>query len=269
MAKISAKKLRKKLDAINYNKLPYMQIMQKVGAGDHDSPKKITDRYRLGAYEMLMHIRDTIIDDMEYEAKAKKKADKVVVVGDTDSPKEISPIPMPMLMQYGLFLSQTSTILSSGKGKKIYSVGDVIPIMYLGKPVNFDIVAAAEHGIKLISHDILAFQPFDINGSNAYDKSSVKDYLENEFEKCFDAEFIKLLNGNKFYIPSEDEIIKAYPEKEQRVKRYKNKIWWYWTGTPYASYSGYVRVVDTDGSLNSIDAYDAVGLAAACIIGNL
>lgn len=262
MAKISAKKLRKKLDAINYNKLPYMQI---VGAGDTDSPKKITDRYRLGAYEMLMHIRDTIIDDMEHEAKAKKKADKDV--GGWRHRQLERNIDYAYAIRSNL--TQTSTILSSGKGKKIYSVGDVIPIMYLGKPVDFDIVEVADHGIKLISHDILAFQPFDINGSNVYDKSSIKDYLENEFEKCFDAEFIKLLNGNKFYLAAEDEIIKAYPEQEQKVKRYKEEPWWYWTGTPSAFASNAVRTITTGGNLYSLGAVNTGGIAPAVIIGRL
>ena len=244
MAKISARKLVKKLE--------------------HHRDTIPDNTEKSYAYKSALNVAIDYANDMWDKAK-RKKADKVVRVSNTDSPKEIS----PMLMQYGLFLSQTSTILSSGKGKKIYSVGDVIPIMYLGKPVDFDIAEVADHGIKLISHDILAFQPFDINDNNAYDKSSVKDYLENEFEKCFDAEFIKLLNGNKFYLPSENEIIKAYPDEKQRVKRYKNEIWWYWTGTPNASYSRSVRYVTTDGSLSYSIAYSARGLAPACVIGRL
>lgn len=244
MVKISAKKLIKKLEI-------HRDII----------PDNTEISY---PYKSALNVAIDYANDMWDEAK-RKKADKVVGAGDTDSPKEIS----PMLMQYGLFLSQTSTILSSGKGKKIYSIGDVIPIMYLGKPVEFDIVEVAKHGIKLISHDILAFQPFDINYNNVYDKSSIKDYLENEFEKCFDAEFIKILNGNKFYFPSEDEIIKAYPEEEQRVKRYKNEIWWYWTCTPHDSYFYSVRIVDTDGSLNGGNVCNAYGLAPAVIIGRL
>lgn len=248
MAKISAKKLIKKL---NREYVPYGYLDKR--------PKEI---YNEGFNAGLDRIFK-IIKGMEIKAdqkKTKRRKSK-----ESDSPKEIS----PMLMQYGLFLSQTSTILSSGKGKKIYSVGDVIPIMYLGKPVDFDIVEVADHGIKLISHDILAFQPYDIYGSNVYDKSSIKDYLENEFEKCFDADYIKLLNGNKFYIPSEDEIIKAYPEKEQRVKEYKNEIWWYWTGTPDASSSNYVLNVNTGGSLCSKYVCNVIGLAPAVIIGRL
>lgn len=249
MAKISAKKLIKRIEALKKYR--------------DNNDNSFDHGYRRAANTII-----GFIEDMNAKAE-RKKADKVVGAGDTDSPKEISPIPMPMIMQYGLFLAQTSEILSSGKGKKIYSVGDVIPIMYLGKLVDFDIVAVAKHGIKLISHDILAFQPFDINDNNVYDKSSIKDYLENEFEKCFDAEFIKLLNGNKFYLPSEYEILKAYPKEEQREKRYKNEILWYWTGTPSTSYSSCVRRVCAGGVLDSFGAYDAGGLAPAVIIGRL
>lgn len=247
MAKISAKKLIKRIESLKGN-------MEK-----DDNYFKYYNGYMRAANEIIY-----FIEDMQTKAE-RKKADKDV------GGWRHRQLERNIAYAYAIrsVLPQTSAILSSGKGKKIYSVGETIPIMYLGKPVDFDIVEVADHGIKLISHDILAFQPFNINDSNVYDKSSIKDYLENEFEKCFDTEFIKLLNGNKFHLPSEDEIINAYPEKEQRVKRYKNEIYWYWTGTPNASTSSGVRYVGTDGVLYYRGAYYAGGLAAACIIGRL
>ena len=107
-----------------------------------------------------------------------------------------------------------------------------------------------------------------------YDKPiGCKDFL-NGFMLGMDDWFIDILlsdeNGDKFFLPSEDEIEEWLPNKEGRIKTYKSgEKDWYWIRTPGSGYSGYVRCVVTSGTLNYNYAYNASGVAPACIIGNL
>lgn len=99
------------------------------------------------------------------------------------------------------------------------------------------------------------------------------DYLDG-FKYYMESEFINILqkdeNGDTFFLPSEDEIKEWFPNAEDRVKTYASgEKDWYWTRTPYCSYSSHVRVVDTDGTLYYSSACHARGIAPACIIGNL
>lgn len=99
------------------------------------------------------------------------------------------------------------------------------------------------------------------------------DYLDG-FIYCIESGFINILqkdeNGDKFFLPSEDEIKEWFPNAEDRVKSYASgEKDWYWTRTPHYSNSYYVRNVSTDGTLNGGSAYYAYGVAPACIIGNL
>lgn len=99
------------------------------------------------------------------------------------------------------------------------------------------------------------------------------DYIDG-FVYCMVTEFINILqkdeNGDLFFLPSEDEIKEWYPNAEDRVKAYASgEKDWYWTRTPYSGYSSHVRNVTTDGSLSGNFAYSSLGVAPACIIGNL
>lgn len=100
-----------------------------------------------------------------------------------------------------------------------------------------------------------------------------KDFL-NGFMLGMDDWFIDILlsdeNGDKFFLPSEDEIEEWFPNVEDRVKSYASgEKDWYWTHTPSSGYSDGVRGVGTSGTLNDYTAYRASGVAPACIIGNL
>ena len=107
-----------------------------------------------------------------------------------------------------------------------------------------------------------------------YDKPiGCKDFL-NGFMLGMDDWFIDILlsdeNGDKFFLPSEDEIKEWFPNAEDRVKSYASgEKDWYWTRTPDSGCSSYVRSVGTSGTLGNSDAYSASGVAPACIIGNL
>lgn len=98
-----------------------------------------------------------------------------------------------------------------------------------------------------------------------------KDFL-NSFMLGMDDWFIDIIlpdeNGDKFFLPSEEEIKEWFPEHGDRIKSYASgkKDWW-WLRTPNASSSHYVRRVHTDGGLGNSGAFYAFGLAAACVIG--
>jgi len=98
-----------------------------------------------------------------------------------------------------------------------------------------------------------------------------KDFL-NGFMLGMDDWFIDIIlpdeNGDKFFLPSEEEIEEWFPNAEDRVKSYASgEKDWYWTRTPYSGDSCSVRSVDTSGSLSSGTAYYSSGVAPACIIG--
>ena len=100
-----------------------------------------------------------------------------------------------------------------------------------------------------------------------------KDFLDG-FLYEMDTDFLDILecdeNGDKFFLPSEDEIKEWFPNAEDRVKTYASgEKDWYWTRTPNSGYSCNVRYVSTDGSLYNNSAYVSRGVAPACIIGNL
>lgn len=143
--------------------------------------------------------------------------------------------------------------------------GNVVITEYEGNQITFDIVEKNGNELTLISRDILCFEPFDVEGSNDYSKSSIKCFLNDEFKRRFNKGFTDKLQG-EFFLPSEDEIKEWYPKLGDRIKKYKNKLYWWWLRTPSASTSRYVRNVNTDGSLNFNYAYYAYGLAAACKI---
>lgn len=53
-----------------------------------------------------------------------------------------------------------------------------------------------------------------------------------------------------------------------RIKTLNGSARYWWIRSPYPSYSGYVRIISTDGSLNYYNAGYAFGLSAAWVIGN-
>ena len=100
-----------------------------------------------------------------------------------------------------------------------------------------------------------------------------KEFLDG-FVYGMDTGFLDILecdeNGDKFFLPSEEEIEEWFPNKEGRIKTYKSgERDWYWTRTPNSGYSSCVRRVYASGTLCSYLAYGAGGVAPACIIGNL
>ena len=142
--------------------------------------------------------------------------------------------------------------------------GDTAYVNYEGKKIPFDIVERDGNIFTLVSRDILEFMPFSVKNSNDYDKSDIKKFLQDEFVKRFDTEFINMLTCDGFYLLSEDEVTKFYPEYKDRIKKYWDKPYWYWLRTPHSDVSYYARDVDTDGSRRYDSAYYAFGVAPAC-----
>jgi len=100
-----------------------------------------------------------------------------------------------------------------------------------------------------------------------------KDFLDG-FVYRMGTGFLDILecdeNGDKFFLPSEDEIKEWFPNEKDRIKSYASgEKDWYWTRTPYSGGSNYVRGVSASGTLNYNGACGACGVAPACIIGNL
>lgn len=101
-----------------------------------------------------------------------------------------------------------------------------------------------------------------------------KDFLDG-FVYGMDTGFLDILecdeNGDKFFLPSEDEIKEWFPNEKDRIKSYASgEKDWYWTRTPHSGDSSIVRLVSPSGTtLNIYGACNAGGVAPDCIIGNL
>lgn len=136
-------------------------------------------------------------------------------------------------------------------------------------------------------------------GSNDYDVSSIKQWLNsdsiggewwspmieydapidckdymNGFIYSMNESFIDCLSAevydDLFFLPAEEELKEWLPNADKRIKTYGNgECGRYWLRNPYASYSYYVCCVNTCGSVHHTPAYNSIGVAPACVIGEI
>lgn len=116
--------------------------------------------------------------------------------------------------------------------------------------------------------------PFDENGCNNWEESSLKKKLEEELlpvlgegnllEHAIDLEAD---NGDKKYGISLGKVFILSCWEYRRYRDYVPRLpEWMWTCTSWTTASDSVRVVGTGGSLCNIIASDARGVAPACVI---
>ena len=141
------------------------------------------------------------------------------------------------------------------------------------------VVLGEEQGgiLAVMAHELGEKMPYDEdNGKNDWRKSTLRKYLNGEFLEKFNRgdllPFVSDLtsdDGMKDYGTSEDFIAllscDLYRKHREFMPKYNT---WVWTITPWSCHPGYAngeRIVFTDGSLNSLNADYARGVAPACI----
>lgn len=133
-----------------------------------------------------------------------------------------------------------------------------------------------EDGVFAIMTNFWDTLPFDTNGCNNWEKSSLRRVLNTDF-----ADII----GKQNLIPVESDLIadngdKAYGKTTDYVtiiscdqyRKYRDvmpvyKEDWLWTLTPWSCSAGYalgVRIVPPTGQIYGINATDSRGVAPAC-----
>lgn len=91
---------------------------------------------------------------------------------------------------------------------------------------------------------------FDENGSNNYEKSSIREYLHGEYRKTVPHGLLKLTHGNDFELLSKEEVERLMPEEIQRIHCDENgETWWWWTRSAHRAYASGVCGVSTSGDV--------------------
>lgn len=117
---------------------------------------------------------------------------------------------------------------------------------------------------------------YDEDGSNDWRKSSLRKYLNEEFVKNFNKgdllPFVSDLtsdDGMTDYGTSEDFVALLSDNLYRKYRKFMPKYdTWVWTITPWSCLPGYAnceRFVDTSGALYDGYAFNALGVAPACI----
>lgn len=138
---------------------------------------------------------------------------------------------------------------------------EILDNTYIGK--------GNEVGVLCLTKDILFKKAFDEGNNNNWEKSSLREYLNGEYEESLDEEFASALLPFKRDLITDDamkdygtcvDLISLISCDEYREYReyISDKSDWWWTLTAWSAkpgYSYYARGVFTDGSLNSGHAY--------------
>lgn len=143
--------------------------------------------------------------------------------------------------------------------------------------IEFVALGMEQGGLLAIAAETLEDKmPFDKDNCNDWRKSTLRRYLNEEYIKKFDkADLLPFVSdlttdsGQKDYGTSEDYIAllscDLYRKYRETMPKYDT---WVWTLTPwhiFPSDASNARVVNTDGSVNSSNAYNGYGVAPACL----
>lgn len=143
--------------------------------------------------------------------------------------------------------------------------------------VKFTALGEEQGGILAIVSELLKDEmPLDESNKNDWRTSSLRKYLNGEYLEQFNRgdllPFVSDLtsdDGMKDYGTAEDYVFllscDLYRKYRESVPRFNN---WWWTLTPWTcvpSHAHSARIVDTDGTLGSNNAYYGLGVAPACL----
>ena len=174
-------------------------------------------------------------------------------------------------------LDKIKTAIQNAKRPDFSKIKDGEHFMYRG--IEFIKLGLEQGGVLCMTAKPIAEEAFDPNGCNNWAKSRARKKLNTEFLSLMDENDLLPFesdltadNGDTAYGKCVDKIgilsCDLYRKYRKIVPLFGE---WMWTctpwhcGTPNSGYTLTVRLVSSDGTMVSVDAYTAFGLAPACI----
>ena len=186
-------------------------------------------------------------------------------------------------------------ILASGRGYLAFDVGDVVTLLWFGKPTEFRVVHKGyrtENKIVLVKEDIETFHPYHRDWNNNYLESHIREYMnrimlhgfstdvQNAIAEtpveCFVDGEIKTANdklwlmsrtevglGSSRYAPKEGSPFDYFMDDNSRKKTFDGDREWYWLRTPYSNANDRAWYVDADGTVLNYNTTYSNGVVPA------
>ncbi len=186
-------------------------------------------------------------------------------------------------------------ILVNGRGYLAFNVGDIVTLMWFGKPTEFRVVHKGyktENKIVLVKETIETFHPYHRDWNNNYFESHIREYLNRIMLQGFSADVqnaiaetpveyyangeIKTANdklwlmsrteiglGSSGYAPKEGSPFDYFVDDESRKKTFAGDREWYWLRTPYSNGTSNAWRVDADGTANDYNTTYDYGVVPA------
>lgn len=174
--------------------------------------------------------------------------------------------------------------IRSGNHTALFNVGDLIEINSIGHVIiGIDVEEGFPHSMTIQRYDHVYDHVFSENGSNRYETSDIRKYLNGDYGDQFPAEFVNAvqpvsLDGMKekdrFFLLRSDDVdleTSKYPYYHDRKNRTKYDedgfATWWWFRDPDTGHSYGVRGCGGDGYVPTTFATTgARGLSPACIL---
>lgn len=174
-------------------------------------------------------------------------------------------------------LDMIKTVIQNAKRPDFSKIKDGEHFMYRG--IEFIRLGLEQGGVLCMTAKPIAEEAFDPDGCNNWVKSRARKKLNTEFLSLLDENDLLPFesdltadNGDTAYGKCVDKIgilsCDLYRKYRKIVPLFDEWMWtctpWY-CGTPNSGSATTVRLVFSDGTLDSYGAYGATGLAPACI----
>lgn len=174
-------------------------------------------------------------------------------------------------------LDKIKTAIQNAKRPDFSKIKDGEHFMYHG--IEFIRLGLEQGGVLCMTAKLIAEEAFDPNGCNNWAKSRARKKLNTEFLSLMDENDllpfesdITADNGDTAYGKCVDKIgilsCDLYRKYRKIVPLFDE---WMWTctpwhcGTPNSGTAYSVRLVNSDGTMNSYSSYGDIGIAPACI----
>lgn len=186
-------------------------------------------------------------------------------------------------------------ILVSGRGYLAFNVGDIVTLMWFGKPTEFRVVHKGyktENKIVLVKETIETFHPYHRDWNNNYFESHIREYLNRIMLQGFSADVqnaiaetpveyyangeIKTVHdklwlmsrmeiglGSSKYAPKEGSPFDYFVDDESRKKTFAGDREWYWLRTPFSDDNDFAWFVDADGAAGNDNTTISFGVVPA------
>ena len=176
-----------------------------------------------------------------------------------------------------VILAKIKAAIQNSKKPDFSKIKDGEHFIYRG--IEFIRLGLEQGGVLCITAKVIGEFEFDEDNCNDWRKSSARKSLNSDFLSKLNPDDLLPYesdltadNGDTAYGKCVDKVgilsCDLYRKYRKFVPLYKEWMWtctpWY-CRTPHSGSADYVRLVNTDGTLYNNGAYNAYGLAPACI----